>query len=140
MFEDPMQWLVIGVVILALLLWGPNKIPQLASSIGKARREFDLARKSVENPMGLLLQTATQPQSTQGPSTEAAPQPSTPAPPVQAQPSGDDVLVRTAKDLGIVTEGKTSEQLSAEIVSRATAKAPDSEAKAGQAPPTVPKQ
>lgn len=119
MFEDPMQWIVIGVVVIALLLWGPSKIPQLAASLGKARREFDTARKEIENPMNALLQTATQPTATQGPQTQAIPQPTAPAPVAQVQLSGDDTLVKTAKDLGIVTEGKTREQLASEIVSRA---------------------
>jgi sec-independent protein translocase protein TatA len=116
MFEDPMQWIVIGVVVIALLMWGPNKIPQLAASIGKARREFDTARKEIENPMNALLQSATQTPTAQ------APQPQAPAP--QPQFSGDEVLIKTAREMGIPTEGKTREQLSLEMISRASSKAP----------------
>ena len=116
MFEDPMQWIVIGIVVIALLMWGPSKIPQLASSIGKARREFDTARKAVEDPMNALLQTATQTPTAQGPQVQP-PQP-------QSQFAGDEVLIRTARDMGIATEGKTREQLSQEIISKASPKAP----------------
>ena len=114
MFEDPMQWIVIGIVAIALLMWGPNKIPELAASIGRAKREFDSARKSIEDPMNSLLQSPTQA------STPVS------APPQVAQASGDEVLVRTAREMGIATEGKTKEQLSEEIVSKAGQKAPDS--------------
>jgi len=117
MFEDPMQWIVIGVVVIALLMWGPSKIPQLAASIGKARREFDTARKEIENPMNALLQTATQ--------TPAAQTPQPQVEPAQTQFSGDEVLIRTARGLGIATEGKTREQLSLEMVSKAAVKAPE---------------
>jgi len=120
MFEDPMQWIVIGIVVLALLLWGPNKIPELAASIGKARREFDTARKSLEDPMQALLQTATQ-----SPPTQGAPTAATPA---QVESSADALLVQTAKEMGIATEGKTREQISSEIVSRAGQKKQDPEA------------
>jgi len=119
MFEDPMQWIVIGIVVIGLLLWGPNKIPQLAASLGKARKEFDQARKDIENPMNAILQSATQ-----------TPTPQTPqAPAASAQPqlSGDDILVKTARDMGIVTEGKSREQLSLEMVSKAAPKRPSPE-------------
>lgn len=116
MFEDPMQWIVIGVVVIALLMWGPNKIPELAKSIGKARREFDTARKQIEDPMNALLQTPPQTATVQAPATQA--------PTPQVQPTGDEVLLRTARSLGIAAEGKTKEQLSAEIVSKATPKTP----------------
>jgi len=116
MFEDPMQWVVIGIVVIALLMWGPSKIPQLAASLGKARKEFDTARKSFEDPMGALVHTATQQPTAQSPATQV--------PVEQPQPSGDEVLVKTAREMGIATEGKSREQLSAEMVSKATQKAP----------------
>jgi len=117
MFEDPMQWIVIGVVVIALLMWGPNKIPELAKSIGKARREFDTARKEIENPMNALLQSATQ--------TPTAQPPQTQAPVAQPQFSGDEVLIKTAREMGISTEGKSREQLSAEMVSKASSHVPE---------------
>jgi len=116
MFEDPMQWIVIGIVVIALLMWGPSKIPQLAASLGKARKEFDTARKSFEHPMGALVQTATQGPTAQSPVTQA--------PAEQPEPSGDEVLIKTAREMGIATEGKSREQLSAEMVSKATQRAP----------------
>jgi sec-independent protein translocase protein TatA len=116
MFEDPMQLIVIGIVAIALLMWGPNKIPQLAASLGKARREFDSARKEIQDPMNALLQSASQ---------TTAPQPQVAqAPASQAMLSGDEVLLKTAREMGIATEGKSREQLSLEMVSKASQKIP----------------
>lgn len=114
MFEDPMQWIVIGIVVIALLMWGPNKIPELAASLGKARREFDQAKKDIEDPMNALLRVGSPTQSVQAPGTQATP--------AQVQLSGDDVLLKTAREMGIATEGKSREQLSLEIISVAKQK------------------
>ncbi|TMI16968.1 twin-arginine translocase TatA/TatE family subunit [Candidatus Bathyarchaeota archaeon] len=36
---------MIGAVILILLIWGPQKIPELAKSLGQAKRELENATK-----------------------------------------------------------------------------------------------
>jgi sec-independent protein translocase protein TatA len=89
-FADPLQILVIGVIAVAVLLWGPSKIPQLARSIGRARQEFELGLKEPVN---------------------SSPQP-------VAEGNTDDALINTAKQLGVSTEGKTRDQISNEIVQR----------------------
>jgi sec-independent protein translocase protein TatA len=89
-FADPIQILIIGVVAVAILLWGPSKIPQLARSIGRARREFELGSKESGD-------------STPGPSVGSG---------------TDDALINTAKQLGVTTEGKTRDEISNEIVQR----------------------
>ena len=93
---DPLQWIVIGVIVVAIFLWGPEKIPELARGLGKARGEFDRASREFQA------------------SAAAAAEPTAPK-------SADQVLVETARELGIATEGKTREQISAEIVARAKA-------------------
>lgn len=100
-FGDPIQWLVIGVVVVLLLLWGPSKIPELAKGIGRARRELAQAQKESErSPEAVQRVQGQQPQTT-------------------AQQSADDTLLQTARQLGIVTEGKTKEEIAAEIVALA---------------------
>jgi sec-independent protein translocase protein TatA len=94
---DPVQWIIIGVIVIVIFLWGPQKIPDLAKAIGKARREFDQASKDVQG----MATGMTSPQ------TQAAP-----------AKSGDQMLIETARALGISTEGKTREQISQEIISR----------------------
>ena len=96
---DPLEWIVIGVIVIVVLLWGPKKIPEFARSLGRARKEFENAKKEMENPTGAVASVVT------GSSPPA--------------PSADEVLLQTARRLGIVTEGKTKEQISEEIVARA---------------------
>lgn len=93
--------MIVMVAVLAVIfLWSPNKIPELAKSIGQARREFEKVKKDF----------------TTFPSEES---PVTPAAP--ATPPPDDALISTARRLGIPTEGKTRDTISKEIVEKAIA-------------------
>jgi sec-independent protein translocase protein TatA len=85
---DPFQILLILGVLAVILIWGPQKIPELARSIGKARKEFDDASKGLMQP------------------------PSSPSTTV----STSDSLIDTAQRLGISTQGKTRQEISDEIV------------------------
>jgi sec-independent protein translocase protein TatA len=91
LLDDPLNLLLVLGVVAVLLIWGPQKIPELAKSLGRARREFDNASRG-------FIQQATEPVS--------------PAPAV-------DSLVDTAHKLGIDTQGKTRSEISDEIVRRA---------------------
>lgn len=105
-FGDPIQWVIIGVIVVAIFLWGPQKIPDLARALGRARREFDQASKEVD---GLVNGTPA--------SGEAAQE--KPA----AEKSGDQILLETAKALGVNPEGKTREQISQEIIAKKNSQA-----------------
>jgi len=83
------EWLIVIAVILIVFLWGPQKLPELAKSIGLAKKEFDKAAKEISNPT-----TTSSP-------TETA-----------------DPLIVAAKSLGITTEGKTKEQIAKEIAEK----------------------
>ena len=98
---DPLELIIIGVIVVVVLLWGPKKIPELARSIGLAKKEFDTAKKEVQN-LGTTIVTGAAAQSSPSPVM-----------------SSDEQLIETAHRLGIVTEGKTSQQISEEIVARA---------------------
>jgi len=80
---------VIGIIAV-LILWGPKKLPELAKAIGEAKKEFNRASKEL-----------------------------TSSPPTETKPSSEDLLIETARKLGISTEGKTREQISQEIVEKA---------------------
>ncbi len=82
--------IVIGIILVVIFIWGPNKIPEIARGLGRARREFDEASK------GLTTGTMT----------------STP----RIETSTSDPLIDTARRLGISTEGKTRQEVSDEIV------------------------
>src|ERR1700693_910357 len=94
---DPLQWIVIAVVAIVFLMYGPKKIPELARSIGLARKEFNDASKVASGNVP--------------PATSAAVAP--------APVSTGDTLIDTAKKLGINTEGKTRDEISSEIVTKA---------------------
>lgn len=89
------NWLVIILLIAIVFLWSPKKIPELARSLGQAKREFDSAMRDVSSAASTPQQSMLPP---------------------------DTQLVNTAKRLGIATEGKSAEQLSQEIVSKADSK------------------
>ncbi|MDV3278591.1 MAG: twin-arginine translocase TatA/TatE family subunit [Nitrososphaerales archaeon] len=36
---DPLQWIVIGVIVEVIFLWGPQKIPDIARALSRARGE-----------------------------------------------------------------------------------------------------
>jgi sec-independent protein translocase protein TatA len=97
---DPLQWVVIAVVAIVFLMYGPKKIPELAKSIGLARKEFNDASKVASGDVAA---------GASAPAAIAAP----------AIASSGDTLIDTEKRLGITTEGKTRDQISSEIVARA---------------------
>ncbi len=97
------EWLIIGVVAIVIIMWGPAKIPEFAKALGRAKGEFSKASKEFENA---ATATANAPSST-GPAAIVAP--------AQSVKSKDEVLLQTAQNLGISTDGKTREQLTEEI-------------------------
>lgn len=84
------EWIIILLVVVAFMLWGPQKIPELARAIGRARGEFE--RASREYSAGF-------------PSSEA-----------KTKLSNDDMIIAIAKGLGIETEGKTREEIFQKII------------------------
>jgi len=89
------EWLVVVAVLLIIFLWGPQKLPELARSIGIAKKEFENAGK--EGSAAASTSTA---------STPAATQP------------GTDPLILAAKELGVTTEGKTKTEIANEIAAK----------------------
>jgi sec-independent protein translocase protein TatA len=87
------EWIIIGVVAIVIIMWGPAKIPELAKALGKAKGEFDKASKEFQEA---ATTTAN-------------------APKIR---SNDEILLETAHNLSITTDGKTREQISAEIADK----------------------
>lgn len=87
------EWLLIVFVV--LLLFGGRKIPELARSVGRAMGEFRRGREEIEREMR---------EGAKG------------APP-------ESPTVKAARDLGILTEGKSEEQLKKEIAEKMEKKA-----------------
>ena len=97
---DPIEWIVIGIIVVVIFMWGPSKIPEFARSLARARKELDTAKKEFENPSAQPAET----------------------PKAQAQVNPDDVLIQTARRMGISTEGKTREQITNEMVAKTAPK------------------
>ncbi|HXY82484.1 MAG TPA: twin-arginine translocase TatA/TatE family subunit [Candidatus Saccharimonadales bacterium] len=90
------------VILVVIFLWGPQKLPEMARSIGLAKREFEKASKELTSPSTYIP-------------------PSTSPPPASAPSAATlDPLIVAAKSLGITTEGKTREAIAKEIATRST--------------------
>ncbi len=120
---DPLELATIAGVIIVLFLWGPQKIPELARMIGRARREFDNATRefqnaanSIQNGTNPLFATLTSPSLPQPGAKSALPPP---PPPPKAVKTGDQLLIEAARKLGLLTQGKTREQIQEEIIALA---------------------
>jgi sec-independent protein translocase protein TatA len=58
-FDSPVQWLIVIVVI--TLLFGANKLPELAKSIGKAQKEFKKGMMEAEKEEKAEIVTSNSP-------------------------------------------------------------------------------
>lgn len=87
-----LEWIIIGIIVILVFLYGPQKLPQIARSLGLAKREFEKAQKLTE----VGIESAAQP----------------------ASSTSDDKLIEVAKTLGISTEGKTRDQIAQEILEK----------------------
>jgi sec-independent protein translocase protein TatA len=119
---DPLQWIVIAVAAAVFLIWGPKKIPELARSLGLARKEVQGvsqtvqdARTKLQNPEALLDSLTPKPEQ----SIQPVQQPQSP-PPIgsAAEKPGDGTLLDTARRLGISTAGKTRDQIAQEMLAK----------------------
>jgi TatA/E family protein of Tat protein translocase len=96
------EWIIIGVVAIVIIMWGPAKIPEFAKALGRAKGEFTKAQKE-------FADAAT---STANTTTTSTVFENRPAPTLKSR---DEMLLETAQRLGIPTDGKTREQISEEI-------------------------
>lgn len=86
--------IVIAIILVVIFVWGPSKLPEVARSLGRARKEFEEASRG-------LTTTAATP---------------------RLEDSSSDPLIEVARKLGVTTEGKTRKEISDEIVKAAQTK------------------
>ncbi|MEM2846893.1 MAG: twin-arginine translocase TatA/TatE family subunit [Nitrososphaerota archaeon] len=91
-----LEWVIVAVIIIVLLLWGPSQLPKMARALGEAKKEFKKAAKEAEEMKEEVRETVQ-------PFTETVSE------------AGDELL-KIARELGISTEGKTREQIAEEIL------------------------
>ncbi len=96
------EWIIIGVVAIVIIMWGPAKIPEFARSLGRAKGEFTKASKEFSDAASMAANTPAQ-------------APTQPQAAASTLKSKDEVLLETARNLGIDTAGKTREQISEEV-------------------------
>jgi sec-independent protein translocase protein TatA len=97
------EWIIIGVVAIVIIMWGPAKIPEFAKSLGRAKGEFSKAQKEFTDA---ATTTYTAPAVNVTVVTQK---------PVAQIKTKDEMLLETAQKLGISTDGKTREEISEEI-------------------------
>jgi sec-independent protein translocase protein TatA len=98
--------IVLGILVV-IFLWGPQKLPELAKSVGLAKKEFEKTAKEASTSTASTIPTVSTV------STGAA----------TVQPTTDPLIV-AARSLGINTEGKTKEQIAKEIADKSSAPLP----------------
>jgi sec-independent protein translocase protein TatA len=103
---DPLELVIIGVIVIVVVMWGPGKIPEFAKALGRAKGEFSKAQKD-------FTEAATAPPGTTTTTTVVEQKPAT------TIKTKDEMLLDTAQRLGIPTEGKTRQQISEEISMKA---------------------
>jgi sec-independent protein translocase protein TatA len=99
--DDPVVWILIIAIV--VFLFGANKIPSLARSLGQARREFDRGWRGIVDTSPSSSTGAQQGNST--PNSVAG----------EGGQSTEDPLVTAAQREGIDTRGKTREQIASEL-------------------------
>jgi sec-independent protein translocase protein TatA len=104
-----LEWVVIGIILVILILWGPSQIPKIARAFGQAKKEFEKAAKEGEETMKEIRETMKE-----------ALQPFTETIESVARETEDVKIdiIRLARQLGIKTEGKTKEQIVNEIAEK----------------------
>jgi sec-independent protein translocase protein TatA len=89
------EWIIIGVVAIVIILWGPSKIPEFAKALGRAKGEFNKASKEFNDAANAeVAKTAS------------------PPPTIRSK---DEMLLEAAQKLGISTAGKTKEEIAEEV-------------------------
>jgi len=115
-WDDPVVWILI--VGLGILLFGSNKIPELARSLGVARREFNAASKGLMDTINTEINSPSQTRNdiARPIGTQVGVQ-TTPSV-MEEQLSDSDPLVIAARNEGIDTRGKSRSQIASELASK----------------------
>ncbi len=90
------EWIIIIVLIVIFLIWGPSKIPELARAFGKAKKEFQKAVKEAEEIKEEAISTID----------------------VQELKKDVDMLMEVAKKLGVPTEGRTKAEIYNDVMAK----------------------
>jgi len=101
---DGLDWIIVGVIAIVIIMWGPSKIPEFARSLGRAKGEFEKAQKEFTNA-ALTTESNTATANVALAAPKLSP----------TSKTRDEMLLEAAQRLGIQTDGKTRQQISEEI-------------------------
>jgi len=96
------EWLFISLILLILIMWDPQKIPQLARALVEARREYEKAASAVQEVIQEVQREAER-----GEVSERGAD--------HSEKDLDKRIIETARELGIETYGKTRQEIVMEI-------------------------
>lgn len=86
-----LEWLFISIIVIALLLWDPQKIPKLARALAEARKEYEKAAATMQEVVEEVQSEVEEARS--------------------EEENLDEKIIKTAKELGIETYGKTRDEI-----------------------------
>lgn len=96
------EWIILAVLAI-ILLFGAKKLPEIARSLGRAKKEFERGKRELEKE----LREEEVKSSTHTSTTSSA----------TTTPS-ESKIVKAARELGIETQGKSEEELKKEIAKK----------------------
>ncbi len=96
---DPINLLIIGVLFTVIVVWGPQRLPEIVRRINALRAEYNKVSSNVLSQIEGLSQPL--------PSSDKE----------FRQMKSNAAIIESAKKLGIVTEGKTKDEIIQEILS-----------------------
>jgi sec-independent protein translocase protein TatB len=88
------------ILVLALIVLGPSKLPEIARTLGKVMGEFNRATNDLKREIDIAAQEPPKP----------APTPSTPPAPATPEPKADDI-VKKAMEEGAASGDKPEDNL-----------------------------
>lgn len=91
------------ILVIALLILGPGKLPDVGAALGKSIREFRKASSDVQDAVKVNVDTSPLPTATTPPPADANP-PTEPAAPVAAPEPGEPVASGSSSDPKPVTK------------------------------------
>jgi len=121
------------VILIAVILFGPKRIPEIARTMSSALKQLRTASDDLMRELTREVNLEEPPAPRKHPGTgERLPQEARPEARLAEKPPSEDVkpltheqIVEAASKLGLKVEGKTDDELRAEIVSRIHLDKPD---------------
>lgn len=87
-------WEIVGILAIALLMFGAKKLPELARGLGQGIKEFKKASRDVQNDLQRAIDNIEEDSSTPGPTDASSPT----EPPKSSKPEPTDAESKETKE------------------------------------------